>query len=123
MELRAIADRLFDLLSIVRTNYYHPSQNGSWSIKAVLPSIAPNLGYAGLGEVSDGGSAQLAYLEMTGGGTLQERKNELDVALRRYCRRDTEGMVAIARQFRTSSQRPGDSADAAQASPSSHDVQ
>jgi hypothetical protein len=41
--LRAIADRLIDLLSITRANYYHPAQKGSWSIKDVLPTIAPEL--------------------------------------------------------------------------------
>ena len=55
VELHAIADRLVDLLPIARANYYHPAQKGSWSIKAVLPTIAPDLDYAALGEVSDGG--------------------------------------------------------------------
>ena len=37
---------------------------GSWSIKAVLPTVAPELDYSGLGEVRDGIGAQGAYLEL-----------------------------------------------------------
>ena len=37
--------------------------HGSWSIKAVLPTVAPDLSYAKLGDVRDGLAAQTAYLE------------------------------------------------------------
>ncbi len=60
--LRTIADRLVDLLPVTRANWYHRDQRGSWSIKAVLPTVAPELDYSTL-EVKDGGSAQDAYLE------------------------------------------------------------
>jgi hypothetical protein len=61
--LRAVADRLFDLLPLTRAHYYHPAMKGSWSIKAVLPTVAPDLDYGALGEVQDGTSAQAAYAE------------------------------------------------------------
>lgn len=41
--LLAIVDRVIDLLPIARNRYYHPSQHGSWSIKAVLPAVCPDL--------------------------------------------------------------------------------
>ena len=62
--LLAMADRTVDLLPVARNNWYHREQRGSWSIKAVLPTIAPELGYESL-EVKDGGSAQEAWLEAT----------------------------------------------------------
>ena len=35
--------RLVDLLPIVRDNFYHPAMRGSFSIKKVLPVVAPDL--------------------------------------------------------------------------------
>jgi len=95
--LNAILSRLVDLHEVAKAHYYHPAQKGSWSIKAVLPTIAPELSYAGLTEVSDGGGAQLAYLETIAAETSTERRRILTRALQTYCRRDTEGMVEIAR--------------------------
>ena len=43
--LLAIAARVVDLLLVARSHYYHPSQQGSWSIKKVLPAIAPDLSH------------------------------------------------------------------------------
>jgi hypothetical protein len=97
--LQAVAARLIDLHPIARSHYYHPAQSGSWSIKAVLPTIAPDLDYANLGDVADGTAAQLAYLEMVHDDTAEERRNALAEALRVYCRRDTEGMLRIAQHF------------------------
>jgi hypothetical protein len=97
--LDAIAARLVDLHPIARSHYYHPAQNGSWSIKRVLPTIAPDLDYANLDEVADGTSAQLAYLQMIDPTTDAERRRRLADALRVYCRRDTEGMVRIAQHL------------------------
>jgi hypothetical protein len=44
--------RIVDLHPIVRGNYYHPAIRGSFSIKAVLPTIAPDLDYKHLDEVN-----------------------------------------------------------------------
>ena len=43
--LQAINARVVDLLPVARQHYYHPSQQGSWSIKAVLPALCPDLRY------------------------------------------------------------------------------
>jgi hypothetical protein len=93
--LRAIAERIVDLLPVTRASWYHRDQRGSWSIKAVLPTIAANLDYSGL-EVKDGGNAQEAYLEAISVSTGELRRQAIDAALRAYCGRDTEAMMVIA---------------------------
>ena len=93
-QLGAICGRLFDLLPLVRQHYYHPAQKGSWSIKKVLPSIAPELSYEGLA-VGDGNAAQVAYLEMIDTATAAERRAELRGQLLEYCGQDTLAMVRI----------------------------
>lgn len=97
--LAAIAARLFDLLSVAREHYYHPVMKGSWSIKSVLPTIAPELDYAALGEVNNGGAAQSAYLELLNPETAPARRAQLFEALRVYCQRDTLAMVRLAQFF------------------------
>ena len=96
-QLRAIMDRLFDLHPITKRNYYHPDMRGSWSIKAVLPTIAPELSYADLEEVTVGTEAGEKFLEMIHPDTSVERAAVLRVALLRYCKLDTEAMVRLAR--------------------------
>lgn len=93
-DLHAACERIVDLLPITREHYYHPDMRGSWSIKAVLPTIAPELAYDGLA-VADGGMAQEAFAEMMRGDTAPERRAELRAGLREYCERDTWGMVRV----------------------------
>lgn len=96
--LTGLANRVVDLLPVTRGNWYHRDQRGSWSIKAVLPTVAAEMDYAGL-EVKDGGSAQEAYLEAIDDGCTIERRIALDTALRAYCGRDTEAMIVLARRL------------------------
>ena len=95
-ELHAIARRLFDLLPLARENYYHPAMKGSWSIKRVLPTIAPDLDYGNLESVQSGDMVEPVYFEMVDAATTAERKAELNEALLTYCERDTLGMVRVA---------------------------
>jgi len=99
-QLRSIADRIVDLLPVTRKNWYHRDQRGSWSIKAVLPTIAPEFDYSTLA-VKDGGSAQQAYLEAILASTTDDRRRAIDVALRTYCGLDTEAMIVISRRLST----------------------
>lgn len=94
-QLQALASRIVDLLPLTRTNWYHRDQRGSWSIKAVLPTVAPELDYGDL-TVKDGQAAQLAYLEAIATETAAPRRDEIGAALRAYCRRDTEAMMVLA---------------------------
>jgi hypothetical protein len=98
--LLAINARVVDLLPIARSRYYHPSQQGSWSIKVVLPAAVPELSYDALDGVQDGGTAMEAFCEAIQPDTTAERKNEIERQLLAYCQLDTLAMVRL-RQFLT----------------------
>ena len=97
--LSAINARVVDLLPIARNRYYHPSQQGSWSIKAVLPAAVPSLSYAALFGVKDGAMAIAAYFEAIRPDTTSARKNEISQQLLAYCRLDTFAMVRLWQYF------------------------
>ena len=94
--LSAIVKRLYDLHPLTKNYYYHPDMHGSWSIKAVLPTVAPDLSYEELDIVSSGTMAEPVFLEMIGEQTSFERRDELRQALLRYCQLDTLAMVRLA---------------------------
>jgi hypothetical protein len=95
--LGRIADRLVDLHPIVKRHYCHPGLHGSWSIKAVIPTIAPDMDYSRLDEIQDGGAAQRAYLEASDPSTPAPRRAEIRERLLRYCAHDTLAMLRLAR--------------------------
>ena len=92
-----IIDRLFDLHPVVKENYYHPNMLGSWSIKAVMPTINPDMDYAKLEGIREGTTASDGFIEAIQPDVSPDRKAELDEQLRRYCRFDTEAMVEVVR--------------------------
>ena len=98
--LTAMTDRIVDLLPITREYYYHPDMQGSWSLKMVLPTIAPHLSYGNLGEVQDAGAAPAAYMEIIDKATPAERRESLITDLHRYGERDTGAMVELLRFLR-----------------------
>jgi hypothetical protein len=98
-KLKRILPRLIDLLPLLRKFFYHPEMKGSWSIKSVLPAIAPELSYANLAEVKNGASAQSAYLEAIDPRTIPSRREELLARLSEYCKRDTLALVRIVDYF------------------------
>lgn len=93
--LLALNDRVFDLLPVTRDHYYHPDQRGSWSIKRVLPCIAPELSYDLLDGISEGGAAAAAYVEATAPSIDHPRKATIEQQLLKYCGRDTEALVRL----------------------------
>jgi hypothetical protein len=95
--LLQVIDRIEDLLPIMREHYYHPAMRGSWSLKSVLPTIAPELSYQDLGEVQDGGGAQAAYLGAIDDCTTADRKDRLARYLSDYCCMDTLALWRIVR--------------------------
>lgn len=97
--LLAINARVVDLLPIAQQHYYHPSQQGSWSIKKVLPAVAPELSYGDLEGVQDGGMAMETYLEAIAKETLQTRKSQIEQQLLAYCSLDTYAMVKLWQFF------------------------
>jgi hypothetical protein len=70
---------------------------GSWSIKAVMPTINPDMDYAKLEGIREGTAASEAFIEAIQPDVSAARKAELEAQLRRYCRFDTEAMVEIVR--------------------------
>lgn len=97
--LDALIDRLVDLLPTVRNHYYHPAMKGSFSIKAVLPVVAPHLSYEGLGEVKDGVAAQVAFEEAIDPATEASRQQQIQQELLAYCALDTLAMVELVRSL------------------------
>jgi hypothetical protein len=95
--VESYVSRLFDLHPVVKGNFYHPAMRGRFSIKSVLPVIAPEMDYGNLQEVQEGTAAQVAYLLATKDPrTGPERKADLERKLRVYCRQDTWAMVEVA---------------------------
>lgn len=101
--LLALNERVVDLLPVARDHYYHPSQQGSWSIKAVLPALCPELSYGDLDGVQDGGMAMDAFLEALAPQTNKARKGEIEQQLLAYCALDTYAMVRLWSIFSGSS--------------------
>ncbi len=97
LSLAAIVDRLVDLAPVTREHYYHPDMRGSWSLKAVLPTIAADMRYTELEGIQEGTGASEGYLEAIDAATTAERKAELKGQLLRYCKFDTEAMVRLVR--------------------------
>lgn len=95
--LLAMAERTVDLLPVTRRHWYHRDQRGSWSIKAVLPTVA-ELDYESL-DVRGGAMAQESLLEAIDPTTTPERRRAIEEALRAYCMRDTWAMILIARRL------------------------
>lgn len=97
--LLALNERVVDLLPIAREYYYHPDQHGSWSIKAVLPTLCPDLHYGNLEGIQDGGMAMNAYLEALDPQTGAVRKREIEQQLLAYCTLDTLALVRLWSAF------------------------
>jgi hypothetical protein len=93
--LLALNGRVVDLLPVARDHYYHPSQQGSWSIKAVLPALCQDLRYGDLDGVQNGGMAMDAFLEALTPQTSKTRKAEIEQQLLAYCALDTYAMVRL----------------------------
>lgn len=91
-----VLGRLWDLLAVIQDGYYHPGFGGSFSIKAVLPVVVPELSYDDL-EIRDGGTAAHRYYQMVFEETDWVERERIREALRRYCQRDTLAMVALRR--------------------------
>ncbi len=95
--LQAIIERLFDLHPVLKHHYYHPEQNGSFSIKSILPCVLDDseINYQALEGVRDGLAAQHAYLEAINPDTSAERREEIRRQLLEYCKLDTLAPLKI----------------------------
>jgi hypothetical protein len=93
-QLQGILDRLIDLLPVVQDNVYHPEFRGSFSIKAVLPALIPDLSYEGLA-VGDGNMAIMKFAQMARGQIVGAKVEETRRDLLEYCKLDTFAMVRL----------------------------
>jgi len=92
-ELEALANRIEDLLVLVKQCYYHRDFLGSYSLKRVLPVMASDAAYDDL-EIQDGSDASVQYLNMLS-ETDPEAREKIKAALLAYSERDTWAMVRI----------------------------
>lgn len=92
--LLSLAERVFDLLQPIRTEYYHPGFHGSFSMKSVTPALVPDLAYDDL-EIREGIAASASYSQLIASDTLPCDRDRIREALLAYCARDTEAMVRV----------------------------
>jgi len=89
---------IVDLLPMTRQCYYHPDMKGSYSIKDVLPTIAPDLAYENL-EVGGGEQAMQVFAELMKPDLPDARRTSLRESLLSYCERDTLALVKVTHFF------------------------
>lgn len=93
--LLGINTRFFDLMEIFSKQLYvHKDFKGSFSIKYVLPVLAPGFSYSEL-NVRDGGMAMTAWKEMIFDGKSEDEQKQIAKDLLSYCELDTLAMVKI----------------------------
>ncbi|MDF7800021.1 DUF2779 domain-containing protein [Pontiellaceae bacterium B1224] len=93
--VNGLLPRFVDLLRPFRAfEYYHPEQQGSASIKKVLPVLVPELSYADL-EIGDGGTASSEYVRVTFGDATDAEREHVREELLKYCHLDTLAMIRI----------------------------
>jgi predicted RecB family nuclease len=93
-----IQRRLWDLLPIIRDHVYHPRFAGSYSLKAVLPALVPEMTYGGM-EVTDGKIAGLVWESLVGSDCSETERERKRKALLDYCAQDTLGLVRLVRKL------------------------
>ena len=97
--IETIIGNMKDLMAPFRNkDCYLWQMNGSYSIKAVLPALIPELSYDEM-EISDGGMAMNAYSTTCETKDLEELER-IRKALLEYCKLDTLGMVRIVEKLR-----------------------
>jgi len=89
-----IKRRMVDLLLPFRQfHVYHPKQNGSASMKSVLPALTGH-DYSHLA-IKEGDTASREYLRVTFGDVSAEERKRVRRELETYCGQDTAGMIWI----------------------------
>jgi hypothetical protein len=97
--LRKVTPRVVDLLLPFRGfRYHHPDQNGSNSMKAVLPALTGQ-GYEKLA-IQEGNTAGREFLRVTFGQVTAAERRRVRQDLEEYCGLDTLGMVQIVERLK-----------------------
>jgi len=84
----------------VRNNVYHPAFAGSYSLKAVLPALVPEMSYAGMA-VADGQAAGLAWEALVRESLDQSERETTRKSLLEYCGQDTLALVKLIDKLQT----------------------
>ncbi|MDA1354522.1 MAG: DUF2779 domain-containing protein [bacterium] len=93
-KLMKIHDNIVDLMLPFKEKWvYYPEMKGSYSIKAVLPALVPELSYENL-EINNGAIASHTYSQMRKHPDNPENKNTI-AHLLSYCELDTLAMVKL----------------------------
>jgi hypothetical protein len=93
-EIDAILTRIIDLMQPFQEKmYYHPAMKNSFSIKNLLPALAPEFSYSNLA-ISSGSIAMIAF-EKLQTETDMFKALEVREQLLEYCKMDTLAMVKI----------------------------
>ena len=94
--------RRWDLLPVIRKHVYHPAFAGSFSLKAVLPALVPELTYEGM-EVADGTDAGLAWESLIRDGLDRDEHQRVRKALLDYCGQDTLALIKLVERLQVAS--------------------
>ena len=99
--LAELEAKLFDLLPVVRNNVYHPDFKGSFSLKAILHPMVPELTYDDL-VIVDGrvASVEIARLLFVAHKIPEEERDRVRRDLLEYCERDTWATVKLLERLR-----------------------
>ncbi|MCB9256070.1 MAG: DUF2779 domain-containing protein [Chitinophagales bacterium] len=98
--LLALVARIVDLMKPFQEQaYYKKEMMGSYSIKYVLPALAPELSYNDL-NIADGGTASNTFFAMFEGRFMGDYEATTKDLLK-YCERDTWAMVVILEKLRS----------------------
>lgn len=94
VDLAKLQNRLVDLMAPFKDgDYFHPKMYFSYSLKAVLPALVPELSYKSL-DIQNGAQAMQVYFDL-----LEEKdSNKKQIMLKNlaeYCKMDTLAMVKI----------------------------
>jgi predicted RecB family nuclease len=104
--IEEIRNRVLDLLPCVRLNVYDPAFGGSYSLKAVLPALLPEMTYEGM-TVANGTDAGIAFAKMIDPSISRDEHAHLREALLRYCEQDTLALMRILERMYSFANSPG----------------
>ena len=99
-QIKNIRCRLFDLLPVIRNHVYHPAFGGSFSLKAVLPALVPEMTYEGMA-VANGQDAGLAWESLIRGTVQRAEHDRIRKALLDYCGQDTLALLKVLSKLRS----------------------
>ena len=100
-KLMALHDNIKDLMTPFQNkHYYHPTMQGSYSIKSVLPALVPEMenAYKDLNLIHHGGEAMQAFGALS--AMDEPTKEAYRNALLAYCKLDTLAMVKVLEKLK-----------------------